>query len=130
MRKLILGTSAALIFLLSVLLALATPARCPVTEAACERITVGMTVAEVESILGGPPGDYRTMPVPHPSLSSKDGGIFDLRDWCGNQGGVEVFFDASGRVQGAWFEKIEAPSVGPVEMISWRLTRLRERCAP
>jgi hypothetical protein len=69
---------AVVVALVCVLLPLMLPYRSPVTRAAHERIEEGMTQAEVEAILGGPPGDYRTRP----------GDSMDLPPFAPRQGGT------------------------------------------
>jgi hypothetical protein len=63
MKKMLLGLVTAGLVLTGVLVALVMPRHGPVNRTACERIEKGMTVAQVEQILGGPPGDYRTQPT-------------------------------------------------------------------
>lgn len=127
MRKLMFCLTAGLLCVVGLLLALVTPARCPVT-AAFARIEEGMTAAEVEAILGGPPGDYRTIPPPRTSFSlgvSLGGYSMVIeKDWQGNEGDVLVGFDDTGHVVRKDFSPRDASPVGPVEMIRWRIERL------
>ncbi len=60
MRKYLIAGLAVALLLGGALFALLRPWHCPVNRAAFERIKEGMTRAEVEKILGGPAGDYRT----------------------------------------------------------------------
>jgi hypothetical protein len=76
MRKLLLALFAVGLVLSGALLALAGAWHCPVSEASSRQIKKGMTQAEVEKILGGRPGDYRTLP-PDDFLPEKE---FDLTD--------------------------------------------------
>jgi hypothetical protein len=68
-----------------------------------ERLTKGMTLKDVESFLGGPPGDYRTlevwckfMTIPPPQLI-----------WMGNESAIEPHFDADGRMEFATYYGME-----------------------
>ena len=51
------------LLLAGALLPVLVPRSSPVTQAAYKRIDLGMTEAEVEAVLGGPPGSYQTRPV-------------------------------------------------------------------
>jgi hypothetical protein len=70
----------------------------------CERIKDGMNQAEVEAILGGPPGDFRTTSA----LILEHGGNPAYRHelWIGNQGRVHVEFDEHSTVQRHYFEGV------------------------
>jgi hypothetical protein len=70
----------------------------------CERIKDGLRQAEVEAILGGPPGDFRTTRA----LILEYGGNPAYRHelWIGNQGRVHVEFDAHSTVQRHYFEGV------------------------
>jgi hypothetical protein len=62
------------------------------------RIQPGMTRAQVESILGGPPGDYRTPPLRLPDdqmLAQLPAG----EQWQGDRYSIYITFDAQGRVE-------------------------------
>ncbi len=68
----------------------------------CDRIKEGMSRAEVEAILGGPPGDFATKRM-HYAVVYIDGTPLDKR-WYGNEGVIEVQFDYGGKVGRALFE--------------------------
>ena len=71
----------------------------PVSTARFAKVQKGMTQAEVEELLGGPPGDYQT---------GRGSGMFVIdflspgdsvsKEWTGDDGVALVAFDRSGRV--------------------------------
>jgi hypothetical protein len=126
MRKLLIGLLAVGLVLAGMLLALVMPRHCPVNRANFERVKEGMTPAEVAKLLGGPPGDYRTRPV-HSDIGS--GGGISWTMWFGDEGEAWVYFE-HGVVRGTTFREAKAESVGPIELIRWRLEPLRERLLP
>jgi hypothetical protein len=76
----------------TVVLYFTLPRRPMASKSDCDRVLIGMTRAEVEHVLGGPPGDYRTRPS-KPPLS-----WFAFGDeWQGDGGMVFVQFDEDGR---------------------------------
>ena len=89
----------------------------PVNRANSERIREGMTCAEVEAILRGPPGDYTTSDcVPFPRF-------FDVQKvnvWISNEGRVWVRFDKDGRVAWSNFRPAEVEPT-PLQRLSARL---------
>jgi hypothetical protein len=108
-RKLLVAVVAVLVAAGTVLL---WPRTDRITEENCERIQLGMGRAEVEALLGGPPGDYRTFrtvscgepdnpnelgylePDDHAS-DRYQRGDFDpgiLGRWFGNDGYIRVEF--------------------------------------
>jgi outer membrane protein assembly factor BamE (lipoprotein component of BamABCDE complex) len=128
MRKWLLGLLAVSLVLVGVLVALVMLRHCPVNRAAVERIRKGMTRAEVEQILGGPPGDYRT----RPGFSSRHFETTRRRDpnygeWYGDEVMLRLVFDDGGRV--GWFKSLslggESPT--PLGIARWRLNRLLGR---
>jgi hypothetical protein len=131
MKKLLVGLLAGGLVLAGILVSLAMPRHCPVNPAAYERIEKGMTKAEVEAILGGPPGDYRTRPgretyLPLPILSPEEE-VWPVERWQGDEGAVHIYFDSYGvRVREKEFEEAQATDTGLVELIRWRLERLKE----
>jgi hypothetical protein len=132
MKKLLVGLLAVGLVLAGMLLALVMPRHCPLTRAACGRIKEGMTQAEVEKILGVPPGDYRTRPV-RPSVKLLEGGWCMVRGsfahWEGDEAELDVCF-AGGVVGHVTFTPVEPADVGPVAIATWRLGRLRARLLP
>ena len=56
-----------------------------------ERISRGMTVDEVETILGGPEMDYRYLPV-FTLRTREDSGLGSHRSWHYDEGTVSIFF--------------------------------------
>jgi hypothetical protein len=77
-----------------------------VTQANYERIQEGRTLQEVESLLGGPPGNYSRIPDKEAGLWTIDPSRPDLNRqffigrevWIGNELAVAVWFDDQGRV--------------------------------
>jgi hypothetical protein len=64
------------------------------SQADCDRIEIGMTRAQVEHVLGGPPGDYRTRHTFPPAIS-----MYVFWDkWQGDGGLIFVDFDGDDRV--------------------------------
>src|SRR5262245_27154186 len=101
MRKLLLGLLALSLVLLGATLPLVLPRQCPLSGAACERVTVGMTRVEVEHVLAVPEGDYRTRPVSFfpRCWSGKTKRMWftargTLASWVGDEGDLLVLFDA------------------------------------
>jgi hypothetical protein len=126
-------------------LPLALPWRCPVTQAASEQVKPGMTLAQVEKILGGPPGDYRTRPPapvkisPEPVKISYERLSYGRRmrilerpirreGWEGDDGTIEVgFYEDDGTVKYVSFEEAEPSSPGIIEVARWRVGKIRDR---
>ena len=77
-----------------------------VTQANYERIREGMTLREVENLLGGPPGNYSRIPDKEAGLWTIDPSRPDLNRqffigrevWIGNELAVAVWFDDQGGV--------------------------------
>ena len=76
------------------------------TQANYQRIREGMTLPEVEGLLGGPPGNYSRIPDKEAGLWTIDPDRPDLNRqffigrevWVGNELAVAVWFDDHGRV--------------------------------
>jgi hypothetical protein len=88
-----------LLILLAVLAAVAgillpivyqSPSR--ISRASCARIRPGMTRAEVETILGGPPGAYDNEEPPFWTFRLGQGPEFGEEMWFGREGMVTVWF--------------------------------------
>jgi hypothetical protein len=124
MRKWLIGLFALFLVLVAALLGLVGPRSSKVTRAAFDRIEVGMTRAEAEAILGGPPGDYRTRPG-GPAFEGSGGGIsWDM--WCGDEGEIWLACEG-GRVRTTRFEENEPHPISLIEVAVWRLERLKSR---
>jgi hypothetical protein len=96
----------------------------------CNRITKGMSEDDVEAILGGPPGDFAIHPVeychtcPLPLDFKCEGGLWEF--WTGDEGQIEILFDAAGTTQFVWFATgTRSPSL--VEQVRAWLLRLRKQ---
>jgi hypothetical protein len=76
---------------------------CPVNRIAYEQVEEGMTLAEVEGILGGPAGWYATEDVTCGggcgNWSGVDGKEFVRKLWVGNRVSVDVAINQEGRVE-------------------------------
>jgi hypothetical protein len=131
-RKYLLAVPAVCLLLLSVLGTLTSPRPCPVTKAAYDRIQTGRSLAQVEEVLGGPPGDYRTRPTYPVYLIIDGGGYNDACWWHGNEGLVAVCFDHAGLVTAKGFNDYTEGDL--IDMLQWRLGSwwddLRERDHP
>jgi hypothetical protein len=66
-----------------------------------EKIHRGMAVAEVEAILGGPPGDYGSgSEAPYNDLFIPSGNrLIAGEEWIGPEAVITVAFDQTGRVR-------------------------------
>ena len=77
-----------------------------ITQANYERIREGMTLQEVQKLLGGPPGNYSRIPDKEAGLWTIDPNRPDLNRqffigrevWIGNELAVAVWFDDQERV--------------------------------
>lgn len=78
-----------------------------ITQSNCERIREGMTLQEVQSVLGGPPGNYSRFPDKEAGLWTIDADRPDLNReffigrevWIGNELAVAVWFNDEERVE-------------------------------
>jgi hypothetical protein len=96
------------------------PRPCPVVLANYERIQDGMRLAEVEAVLGGPPGIYGTgmVMVAGPGVMSLNA---RYESWWTDEGLLLVRFDQEGRSSGSTFcGGVLLPSPGPfVRLRTW-----------
>jgi hypothetical protein len=63
-----------------------------------------MTEADVERLLGGPPGDYTTRKVVWVIEDSRLVPPGTPVRWLGDEGEAVVYYDKEGRVTGAFFD--------------------------
>lgn len=67
-------------------------------------IEPGMARAQVEHLLGGPPGQYNTATLRYYSAGSVLwSGSWQSLEWTGNRGTIRVGFDSAGTVQRSVF---------------------------
>jgi hypothetical protein len=104
-----------------------------ITEANFERIERGMTLANVEALLG-PPGDYRTGPTqPSPRiLSGRSWGPWwtyegvSQQHWEGDGARITVWLDPDGRVLESLAFPMEPEPVGLLALLRWRWDHWRK----
>jgi hypothetical protein len=82
------------IIITAVVFFITSPRRPMASQADCDRIEIGMTRAEVEHVLGGPPGDYRT----RDSITLICFQDWFFEEWQGDGGAILVEFDGDGWV--------------------------------
>jgi hypothetical protein len=129
MRMLRIGLLAIGLVLFGALVALLRPWRCPVNGAAAGQIDKGMTQAEVEEVLGGPPGDYTTRPGGFLPLVFNSAGLEPRESWHGDECVVHVTFQ-DGKVSRVEVVKVGPRNTGLIDLLQWRLTRLKECLFP
>ena len=132
-KPLLAGVAACLLLSAPVWMAVVPPHPSPVTKAAYDRVQTGMNRAEVEAILGGPPGDDRTRPTdsvadtwPEPEQWKPTGHTAWRGDWLGDEGDILVVRDHGGRVFDKGFFEAE-PVGGTLALLRWRLNRRWDR---
>jgi hypothetical protein len=110
--------------LLAIGLFLFWPLSSQVTRENFERIRTGMSRAEVEAILGGPPGDYTTGPTEKDllELSAADTpeGPRYLVIWEGDSGTIWVGFDANDRAIEHKLQPARRKEQGTLDSLLWR----------
>lgn len=92
---------------------LTDPRAASITKANFDRIQDGMSVAEVNQLLGVPPGDYRSEPgfvVVGPGHISRTGKAQGgkLAIWYIPRYHLEILFDRNGRVIGKYWHDADA----------------------
>jgi hypothetical protein len=88
---------------------LTMPAPSRINDATVASIRPGMTGADVERLLGGPPGDYTTRDVYWAMESSRLVPPGTPLSWIGDEGEATVYFDEEGGVTGAFFDYAFSP---------------------
>jgi hypothetical protein len=85
----------------------------------CDRIKDGMSRAEVEDILGGPPGDFTTEAVVYflPLRRFGCDGVW-VASWNGNSGRVLVQFDGQGAVRQREFQGVSYRPAPPPSLVA------------
>jgi outer membrane protein assembly factor BamE (lipoprotein component of BamABCDE complex) len=86
--------------------------RTAITRENAAKIREGMTLAEVEAILGGPPRDETTGPIRFDEVTPvRD----ESRKWWSDRVCIQVIFDENGRVMNADSDSLHR--VGPLDML-------------
>ena len=110
-----MGLLAVAVVLATLLLTLVMPRHCPVNSAAWCKIKNGMTQAEAEKMLGGPPGDYRTRPG---QANIDSGDDISWAAWFGDEAVIWVWFD-HGVACAKILSPVEAKPCAPIDLIRW-----------
>jgi hypothetical protein len=103
------------------------PAR--ITRQNCDRVREGMTMGEVEAILG-PPGDYATEPTRGYMGSGPQMMPWTTREWVTDETVIWVDFDAAGKATGKQCSGNCSLNAGAVDTLRWRAKRLWHRLLP
>jgi hypothetical protein len=138
MRKPLLAGVAVFLVLVGILVTLLMPRPSKVTRENYERIKMGMSPANVEQILGGPPGDYSTVPTDYPGggmdivvdieelKAAHKSGLDQAGRWSGDEGNVLVCY-LDGKAVCKSFTPEEPVKVGTLDLVRWRLHRRWDR---
>jgi hypothetical protein len=118
-RRRLLIALACLVLVLVCAAWLLWPQRAAITRANGARIENGMTLAQVEAILGGPPRDESTG-VLDPDLKMGGGDIV-AREWRSDEVIIHVIFDRDGLVNSRTVQPVRL--VDPREPLLVRLRR-------
>jgi hypothetical protein len=117
------------------LAALCTPSFTPETFA---RLHNGMTLAEVETVLG-PPGNYTTQRpryelteaiIKQLKNSYREEADRDVEFWQYNDVYLEIVFDNEGKVLNIQCNSMPTPNGGPLDNLFWRMKRQWRRWFP
>ncbi len=132
-RRLVLLAAAVLALPMGWLTWHLTRPRPVITWERAQAIRVGMTRAEVESLLGGPAGDYvgdAAVTYTRGSVGEDDTGFYQGTNWWGAQGIIQVQFTDEDRVESAaYYPAHISKRVGLRERLwaSWPLAPRRQR---
>ncbi len=114
----ILGMACLILAIVVGLWPLCSPAS-PISAATLDKIRPGMPRAEVEELLGGPPGDYRHRGVvydasgvllPVGQAAAAEYSLDGTEEWRGDQMLIAVRFDRTGGVESAFGLPLAPPS--------------------
>ena len=114
-RVYLLGAGLALVALALAVTDWALSLRPGVTEANAKRIRPGMTVQQVEGLMGGP-ADYTGPPIRWTVFEQSGPRVIIswVGFWTGIEGYAAVFFDQHGRVERADFDPDPSNPPGPL----------------
>lgn len=95
----------------------------PIGPASYQRIQFGMTQAEIEAIIGLPPGDYNNGPpryeTPKAGSNKEEPAGFQMAKWTGTRHSIVVVFDEEGMATSSWLEDLDPPT--KMELLKWWL---------
>jgi hypothetical protein len=106
-----------------------------ITRENYDRIRVGMSRAEVYTVLG-PPGEYSTgdakaSGLPEPPMLTEDlRQAISLEEWFGDRAAIGVYFDGAGNVTSARCWLLKPIDHGPLGNLLWRLKHWRRWFTP
>ena len=80
------------------------PQRHRISAKSYDKIQIGMTIKEVETLLGVPPGDYSTRPFLRHHSEGRRGFNWEFQ-WIGNDCRIGVRLDQHGKVAGSGYEQ-------------------------
>jgi hypothetical protein len=98
-----------------------------------------MTMADIEGIVGSPPGDYRSGPVVEIPDTSQAVSWEEEEEWTipgidlpkykweTDTAELEIMFLKSGRAAVGWFTEVEQQKIGSLDSLIWRTKRLWRR---
>jgi hypothetical protein len=88
-------------------------------ESSCDEIRKGMTLQQVEEILGMPPGDYTSAEYLFdlPNVTARD---LQRQSWKSDAGEIIVWFDENNRVDDAAFRQLHFVHLG-TQSVKWQL---------
>jgi hypothetical protein len=120
--------------------ALIWPRSARITRESFDQLHDRMRLADIEALVGAPPGDYTTAPTtevgpppiktfePPDGLSWNDSGGRQVA-WYGDEGDLLVGYGTDG-VRWASFAKVTKDNQSPLENAVWRIKRQWQRCFP
>jgi hypothetical protein len=108
-----------------------------ITQENFDRIREGMSLAEVEAILG-PPGDYRTGPTAYEEVGPTEEYDPTRMEWWTDTLLIDIDFDETGplerggtqRAAKAWVDPCTRVPQGPLDNLLWRAKRQWHRWFP
>jgi hypothetical protein len=97
-----------------------------INEARFNMIKIGMTQKDVESIFGGPPGDYgrgRIIEGVHFPLLSTRPNNWRVEEWSGSDVKVTLYFSENGRLMRRFIGPLAREKTTINRIIDWLLAR-------
>jgi len=100
-----------------------------------DRVNAGMEKRDIEELVGGPPGDYRSGPVVE--IPNRCAGVYwededtwmvpyvtlPKCEWRTDRAELKMVFLKSGRVAVGSLTEMKREQVGPLDLLLWRIGR-------